>query len=52
MKGKYHGKQERTVSQSVHFRARQMNGFKSTFDYLVAADLRQITYSKLEHSHL
>ena len=52
MKGKYHGKQKRTVSQSVNFRAREMSGFKSTFDYLVAIDFRQITYSKLEHSHL
>lgn len=52
MKGKYHGKRERTLSQSVNFRAREMNGFKSTFDYFVAADFRQIAYSKLEHSHL
>ena len=29
-----------------------MNGFKSTFDYLIAVDFGQITYSKLDISHL
>lgn len=52
MKNKYHRKQERTVRKSVNFRAREISGFKSTFDYLIAVDFGQITYSKLELSHL
>lgn len=52
MKNKYHRKQERTVRKSVNFRAREISGFKSTFDYLIAVDFGQITYSKPELSHL